>query len=158
MVFNKNSKTNMKKTILSLLILISFSAAAQGIDSTRIPQTVTLQQRYHTYVLGFNANWGSVDMINYINQVRAQMSETNDSAAITVTIPSGLLRDLFQSMSYQPEGQATQYNENIQAVLIGQITNPWLGNAIGAIRQANWDARDNKIQDTKGRLLQIYVP
>jgi hypothetical protein len=145
----------MKKLLFILLFAIPFLTNAQGVDSTRIPQTITMSQKYHEYILGFNSNWGDVDMINYINQLRAQMDSTNKEKPITVTVPSGLIRDIFQSMSYQPEGQATQYNENILLALGNQITNPWLGAAIQLIRQANWDARDSKIADTEKRLLSI---
>jgi hypothetical protein len=146
----------MKKAILYLLILFSLSASAQGVDSTRIPQTMTLAQKYHVYVLGFNTgSWGSVDFINYINQVRSQMDSVNMEKAITVTVPSSMVRDIFYSMSRQPEGEATQYNEEIQAALTPQITNAWLGGAVQAIVAQNWATRDAKIGETKKRLLTI---
>jgi hypothetical protein len=146
----------MKKYILSLLILISLQSFGQGVDSTRLPQSLTLAQKYHVYVLGFNSgSWGNVDFINYINQVRSQLDSTNMEKSITVSVPSSLVRDIFSSMSRQPEGEATQYNENIQAILTPQITNQWLGNAITAIVLNNWAARDAKISDTKKRLLTI---
>jgi hypothetical protein len=146
----------MKKYILSLLILISLKGFAQGTDSTRIPQTITLKQKYHIYCLGFNqGNWGQTDYINYINDVRKQLNETTDTVSITVTVPSGLVRDLFQSMSVQPEGQATQYNEEIKAALGVQITNPWLGAQVQTIVLRNWDARDARIAETKKQLIRI---
>lgn len=147
----------MKKTILLLLIFISLGAMAQGVDSTRIPQTVSMPKVYHVYVLGFNqGSWGAVDFINYINQVRSQMdSTTADTAIITVTVPSSMVRDIFSSMSRQPEGEATQYNEEIQAALTPQITNAWLGGAVQAIVAQNWASRDAKIRETKKRLLTI---
>jgi hypothetical protein len=146
----------MKKYILSLLILISLKGFAQGTDSTRIPQTITLKQKYHIYCLGFNqGNWGQTDYINYINDVRKQLNETTDTVSITVTVPSGLVRDLFQSMSVQPEGQATQYNEEIKAALGAQITNPWLGAQVQTIVLRNWAARDARIEETKKQLIRI---
>lgn len=149
----------MKYTFFLLFSFASFFVKAQGVDSTQIPQTITLPQKYQVYVLGFNKGaWGTVDYFNYINQVRAQMDSVNAEKPIRVTVSSGLIRDLFQSMSYQPEGQATQYNENIQTLLGSQITNPWLGSAIYQIRQQNWNARDEKIKATEKELFKINTP
>lgn len=146
----------MKKTIIAILLLVSLQSFGQGVDSTRIPQTITLQQKYHVYCLGFNqGQWGQTDYINYLNDVRKAYSETSDTVRITVTVPSSLVRDLFYSMSRQPEGEATQYNEEIQAALGPQITNPWLGAAVNGIVQRNWDARDARIQATKKEILKI---
>lgn len=146
----------MKKAITILLVLIAFKGFSQGVDSTRIPQTFNLPQKYHVYVLGFNVgSWGSVDFINYINQVRGQMDSLNMEKSISVTVPSSLVRDIFYSMSRQSEGEATQYNENIQGILTPQITNPWLGSAVQRIIGQNWDSRDAKIADTQKRLLTI---
>lgn len=146
----------MKKTIIALFILCSLQSFSQGVDSTRITQSLTLPQEKMIYVLGFNqGSWGSVDFINFINQVRAQMDSVNMQKQITVTVPSSLVRDIFASMSRQPEGEATQYNEDIQSLLTPQITNQWLGNAITAIVLNNWANRDAKIADTKKRLLTI---
>jgi hypothetical protein len=146
----------MKKYITLLLILCAVKGMAQGVDSTRIPQTMNLPQKYHVYVLGFNqGSWGAVDFINYINQVRAQMDSVNMEKSISVTVPSSLVRDVFQSMSRQPEGEATQYNENIQAALGPQITNPWLGAQVNSIVMRNWAARDARIEATKKELIKI---
>jgi hypothetical protein len=146
----------MEKTIIAILCLLSLQSFGQGVDSTRIPQTVKMSQVKHIYCLGFNqGQWGQVDYINYLNEVRKQMSETSDTVSITVTVPSSLIRDIFYSMSRQPEGEATQYNEEIQAVLAPQITNPWLGAQVQAIVQRNWAARDARIEATKKELIKI---
>jgi hypothetical protein len=146
----------MKKYITILALLFSLHTMAQGVDSTRIPQTITLQQKYHIYCLGFNVGqWGQTDYINYINEVRKQLSETSDTVRITVTVPSSMIRDIFTSMSRQPEGEATQYNEEIQAALGPQITNPWLGAQVNSIVMRNWAARDARIEATKKELIKI---
>lgn len=146
----------MKKILLCLSLFVGLGAVAQGVDSTRIPQTITLQQKYHIYCLGFNTGqWGQTDYINYINDVRKQLSETSDTVRITVTVPSSMIRDIFTSMSRQPEGESTQYNEEIQAVLAPQITNPWLGAQVQAIVARNWAARDSRIESTKKEILKI---
>jgi hypothetical protein len=146
----------MKTYIIAILCLVSVSAFSQGVDSTRIPQTITLQQKYHVYCLGFNqGQWGQTDYINYLNDVRKVYSEVSDTVSISVTVPSSLVRDLFYSMSRQPEGEATQYNEEIQAALGPQITNPWLGAQVNSIVQGNWDARDARIEATKKELIKI---
>lgn len=146
----------MKKTIIAILCLVSLQSFGQGVDSTRIPQTLTLQQKYHVYCLGFNTGqWGQTDYINYLNDVRRAYSETTDTVKITVTVPSSLVRDLFYSMSRQPEGESTQYNEEIKAVLGPQITNPWLGNAVNGIVMRNWAQRDARIEATKKELIKI---
>jgi hypothetical protein len=146
----------MKKAILFLLTLISLSASAQGVDSTRLPQTLTLQQRHHLYCLGFNqGSWGQTDYINYLNEVRRQFSETSDTVRITVTVPSSLVRDLFFSMSRQPEGEATQYNEDIKDLLGPQITNPWLGAAVQQVIVQNWAQRDARIEGTRKEVLKL---
>lgn len=143
----------MKQYLFLLLVFVSGLVNAQSVDSTRIPQTITLQQKYHSYLLGFaRGSWGQPDMINYLNAYVAQRDSGNWSKPITITVPSGLVRDLFQLMSSQPEGQSTQYNENINSVLGAQLTNPWLGAALYGIQKANWAARDARVVETDKEL------
>lgn len=142
----------MKKLLFCLLL---YNTAQAQTDSTQIVQTITLAQKYHVYILGNLNNWGTPEAINYINQVRGQYDTTNENHPITVNVPSGFIRDAYQQMSFQPEGQATQYNDLIKNALGPQVTNDWLEAQLNSITNSNWNAREQRLNQTSTRLLQV---
>lgn len=145
----------MKKLFGFLLLTLPFVSKAQT-DSTRISQTITLKQKYVLHFLG-SMDWGNTDVINLLNEYRPQHDNLNNEKVITVHIPSGLVAEGMQRLSYLPEGMATQYNEDMAAALFPQITNPWLLNRMLAIRQANFEARDSRNKATAQRVEQIKI-
>ena len=144
----------MKKIAFLLCLFVTTTAFAQ-VDSSKIPQSIALPTLQHIYILGMIGDWGNVDVINHIVAVRQQLDTANMSKAITVTVPSEYIKNVFYIMSQQREGEATQYNESIAISLLPQITNPWLGAQLYKIQGSNWASRDSKILATKLKLLQI---
>src|SRR4051794_33120279 len=98
----------MKKLIIFLLLAISFVSRAQDttavpspdttvvqpIDSSRIIQTITLSELYHTYIIGFLGSVSSVDNINYLYQLRAQYDSADMDKSITVPVPSYMIMEV----------------------------------------------------------------
>jgi hypothetical protein len=160
----------MKKIIILLLFVIPFISKAQDttsvpvdtvfvppIDSSRISQTITLSQLYHTYIIGFIGTVASVDNINYLNQLRGQYDTSNMNKSITVTVPSYMIVNVYRQMAAQPEGQCSSYNNAILDALVPQISNSWLMNQIGAIRAANFAIRDAKVGAAEQFIMSINI-
>jgi hypothetical protein len=145
----------MKKTIFLLLSVFSIGLANAQTDSSKITQTITLSQLHHTYLVGFMGNIDGADKVNYLYQLRAAYDSTNMAKTIQVTASSALIVDLFYKMSLQPEGWTSEYNNQIKAALLPQITNPWLGGRLAKVVADNDAVRNAKIQDAKQFILSL---
>ncbi len=146
----------MKQTLYIICFLaLGLVGKAQGVDSSRIPQSPKLKAVHHMYILSNLNNWGDPSTINYINQVRSQYDSTRLDSLIEVTVPSSFIVNAFQQLSYQPEGQATSMNEEIEGELMKWLNNPWLFGRLYQIKLQNWAARDAKIHVTTERFLTI---
>lgn len=154
----------MKKIAILILFALPFVSKAQTdsteapqIDSSRLPQTITLPQLYDTYITGFAGSIASTDNINYLNQLRAQYDTGNMNKSITVTVPSYMIVSVYRQMAAQPEGQTSSYNNSILEALVPQVANPWLMAQIGNIRATNFAIRDAKVQAAKAFIMSINL-
>lgn len=149
------------KRILFFLLAFSLTTASycQDIDSTQIKQTITIKQKYVLHFLS-TMDWSNTDVINVLNQFRPQYDtagkETSDKL-ITISTHSGTFADGMQRLSQLPEGQATQYNEEMMTAIFPQLTNGWLINRMLQIRNDNWAARDSRNHSTAIRIEQIDI-
>src|SRR5438270_13972178 len=111
----------MKRLIFSCAIaLVSLSGFSQQVDSSRIPQTITLSQYQHTDLVSFMENITSADKINYLNQLRAAYDTSNMSKPITVSVTSQLILSTYAIMTVQPAGWTSTNNNDIEAALVPQ--------------------------------------
>ena len=144
----------MKQTIFFLFsFLFSLGAFAQT-DSSKITQTTTQKQLHVLHFLGA-VDWSNTDVINLLIAFAPQYDSLDNNKAITLTIPSGLIAEGMQRLSQLPEGQANEYNLNMLAEVLPQITNPWLGSRMQIIQQVNFAARDHRIKTISNRVKQI---
>jgi hypothetical protein len=126
----------MKKFLLSLFVFASIAARAQ-VDSSRITQTIDLSENKHMYLIGAMASIETADAYNYIKQVKTAYNPADTSKAITVTVSSQLVVNLYQLMTVKAEGVTAVYNNDIKMALMPQITNPWLGTQLYQIAAEN---------------------
>lgn len=144
----------MKRIFLTLSFLFALFAVHAQVDSTRIEQTFTTKQKYALHFLG-SMDWSQTDVINLINEIRPQYDSANSDKVISITAPSGLFADGMRQLSALPEGQASQYNEEMLDSIFPQISNLWLATRMQEIRAENWKQRDERNKATADRLRKI---
>lgn len=120
----------MKRILIILVTVISLQANSQ-IDSTQIPQTITLKAKHLEFIKACISTNDIPDRVNLFNSIASQLDTTdNPNQNITVTVSSGLVVDVFDAMGQQSEYYSNAMNDSIQYALMPQLTNQWLINTL----------------------------
>lgn len=137
---------NMKKIFLSLFILSSLASSAQ-IDSTKIPQTVTLSLDKVCYIKQCLGNNGDVAYVKFYKQVSDQMDTVYNAAQpITLTVTSEFIVACYVAVSNTPERLGNPINDEISNALLPQLTNAWLLGRLQSITAQTVAQRAQMIQ------------
>jgi hypothetical protein len=137
----------MKYILLLIFASLSLFASAQ-VDSTQIPQTVTLTLKHMAYVKDCIGTSGESSYFKFYRQVATQIDTTtyNASQSITVTVTSAFVFAAYTAVAGQQERIANPINDEIKAALLPQLTNGWLLRQLQAYSIQNAAETSSKVQ------------
>jgi hypothetical protein len=139
----------MKKILTLAILFFALTSNAQYFqkdttlptyfDSSKIIVSLTMKAEYHFLIFDIVDGISKPEMASYASQVAKAMDTTYKPAkAITVSLESGFILDLFTQISAQQERFSADLNNDIRNVLLPQLSNyPWLYRELISVRNQN---------------------
>jgi hypothetical protein len=139
----------MKTLLTALLLFVSTFTFCQtdsthSVDSTRLPTTLSFSKDVHEYIISLIPDKGNPDKINYFNEVRSQTDSTDTvNHNITVTVPFGMVVEIYKLLGNQREILTTEINASLKQILFTQLMqNPgYNGWTLRSIQVINEEAK-----------------
>lgn len=139
----------MRKILTVLILFFTVTSNAQFfqkdttlssfIDSSKITIPITLKADHHFLIIDCLEGLQKSEWIAYASQIANAMDTVyRPEKSITVSLPSGLIVDMFFQMSAQQERFSVAVNNDLRSVLLPQlISYPWLYRELQNINTQN---------------------